>query len=92
MILDAVIERDLGVFRGADAAQAEILITHSFFPCSRRVRQSRRHLEVHAPGRAAASAGGDVALGEIALATAVMGGVDGETERRIAAFDRALDA
>ncbi len=35
--------------------------------------------------------GGDVALGEIALAPAVMGGVDGEAKRGIAVLDRALD-
>ena len=39
----------------------------------------------------AAPAGGHEALGEIALAPAVMGGVNGQTERRIAMRDRALD-
>ena len=38
-----------------------------------------------------APAGGDEALGDVALAPAVMGGVDGEAERRVAVGDGALD-
>src|ERR1700733_966079 len=53
------------------------------------MRSTERHREV-APGGAAASAGG-MALGEIAFAPAVMGGVGGEAERGRAALDRALD-
>ncbi len=48
-----------------------------------------RHLEF-APRGAAASAGG-VALGEIALAPAVMRGIDGNAESRVAVRHRALD-
>ena len=45
---------------------------------------------VFAAGRAAAAAG-DVALGEIALAPAVMGGVDREAERAVVLRHRAFD-
>ena len=85
--LDAVIERDLGVLRGADALDGERnleLALHALDGAP-----IERHLEVAAGGAAAAA--GDVALGEIALAPAVMGGIDGEAERRIAVLDRALD-
>ncbi len=78
--LDAVIERDLGVFRGADALDAERNFELRFHALDG--APIERHLEL-AAGGAAAAAGG-VALGEIALAPAVMGGIDGETERGIA--------
>ena len=53
------------------------------------VRQSSAGLERAALH--AAPAGGHEALGDVALAPAVMGGVDGQAERRIAVRDGALD-
>jgi hypothetical protein len=85
--LHAVIERDLGVLRRGDALERErdleiLLDALDGAPVE-------RHLDSRPVD--AAPAGGDVALGEIALAAAVMGGVDGEAERGVAVRDRALD-
>ena len=53
----------------------------------------RRPVELHLElaARDAAAAGGLVALGEVALAAAVMRGVDREAERAVTVLDRALD-
>src|SRR6185369_8836290 len=74
--LDAVIERDLGVLGGADAFDDQRDLVLVLDQLHRAPAQS--HL-IGLSARASPS-GGDVALGEVALAPAVMRGVDGEAE------------
>ena len=83
--LDAVIERDLGVLGGGDALDGERDLEFALDALDR--APIERVLEVAAAG--AAPAAGDVALGDVALAPAVMGGVDGQAERRVFAGDGA---
>ena len=85
--LDAMIERDLGVLGGGDALDGErdlelALDALDGLPIERR-------LEFAAGG--AAPPAGDMALGDIAFAAAVMRGVDGETEHAVVIGDRARD-
>src|ERR1700704_2335203 len=84
----AVIERDGGVFRGGNAFEDQRyleLVLDQFHGAP-----LQPLLEVAAGG--ADAAGADVTLGDIALAPAVMRGVDGQAERGISARYRATDA
>ena len=86
--LDPVIERDRCVLRGGDALEDQrdlVLVLDQLDGAP-----LQPLLEVAAGGAQAAFA--DIALGDIALAPAVMGGVDRQAERGIAAGDGAADA
>ena len=85
--LHPMIERDLGVLGGADAFDRERYLELAFHAFDR--APIERHLEVAALH--AAASGGDVPLGEVALAPAVMRGVDRDAKRRVFVFDRAFD-
>src|SRR5215472_16011424 len=85
--LDAVIERDLGVFGGADALNSERDLVLAFHALDR--APVERHLKV-APLHAAA-ARGNMTFGEIAFAPAVMSGVDRDAKRGVIVLDGALD-
>src|SRR5262249_17536637 len=85
--LDAVIERYLGVVGGANPLDRERYLEFAFHAFDR--APVERHLKVAALHAAAAR--GDVPFGQIAFAPAVMGGVDGDAERRVIIFDGALD-
>src|SRR6202000_2649642 len=86
--VDSVIDRDLRVFRGRDPLDdqgyLELVLDHFHGAPVQAL------LEV-AAGRTQ-TAFADIALGDVALAPAVMGGVDGQAERAIAVLDRAADA
>jgi len=79
--IHAVIERDVRIFRGRNALddQRDLVPVLDQFDGA----PFQPLLEV-APGGAGA-AGADIALGDVALAAAVMRGVDGETEGGISA-------
>ena len=82
----SVIYRDAGVLGRGDAFDRErnrkaLLDALDRMPVKRRLKCAA----FHAP-----PAGGDVALGKIALAPAVMGSVDGEAEARVTACDGPL--
>src|SRR6185437_7337688 len=82
---DAVIERDLSILGGGDALDGERdlelrLDALDGFPIE-------RFLKV--PSARATAAAGDVALGDVAFAPAVMRGVDGQAERRVFVGDGA---
>src|SRR5262249_9435971 len=85
--LDAMVERDGGILGGGDALDRERdleprLDALDRAPVERRLEGAALH---------ASSPRGHEALGDVALAPAVMGGVDGQAERGIAVRDRALD-
>src|SRR6185312_4622584 len=84
---DAVIERDLGVFGGGDTLDdlrdLELVLDQLDGAPAQRL------LEVPAAGAGAALA--HIALGDIAFAPAVMGGVDGEAEGGVFRCDRPAD-
>ena len=86
--LDPVIERDRCVLRGGDALDDEwylVLVLDQFHGSP-----LQPLLEVAAGG--AQAAGADIALGDVALAPAVMGGINGEAEGGIVVGNRAADA
>jgi len=85
--LDAVIERDLGVLGGANSLDRERYLELALHALD--CAPIERHLKVAALH--AAPTCGDVPLGQIAFAPAVMRGVDGDAERRVIVFDGALD-
>src|SRR5262249_4585847 len=83
---DPVIDGDAGVLGGGYALDRErdaeaLLDTFDRVPVERGLKRAALH---------AAATGGDEALGNVALAPAVMGGIDGEAEARIAVGDRAF--
>src|SRR4029077_14017285 len=83
--VDAVIEAELGILRGGEALDGERNLEFRFDALDG--APVERLLEFAARG--AAPATGDVALGDVALAPAVMRGVDGETEHAVFAGDGA---
>src|SRR5262249_39158804 len=85
--LDPVIDRDLGVLGGGDALEDQRDLVLVLDQLDRAPLQTL--LEVAAGGAQPALA--DIALGDVALPAAVMGGVDGEAERGIALGDGAAD-
>ena len=85
--IDAVIERDLGILGGGDAFDGERDLELAFDALDRSPIERRLEL----PPAGAAAAAGDVALGNVALAPAVMGGVDRQTKRRVFVGDGAFD-
>src|SRR5665213_3184628 len=86
--VDAVIERYCRVFGGGDALDHQgylELVLDQFHSAP-----VQPLLEIAAGG--AHAAGADIALGDVALPAAVMGGIDGEAERAVASLDGAGDA
>ncbi len=85
--LDAVIDRDLRVLGGGDALEdqryLELVLDHLHGPPLQPL------LEIAASGAQAAFA--NVALGDVTLTTAVMGGVDGQAEGGIVGLLGAAD-
>src|SRR5258708_397976 len=86
--LDAVIERDGSVFRGRDPLDDQRYLVLVLDQLDGAPFQPL--LEVAAGG--ADTAGAHITLGDIALAPAVMRGVDRQAKRAIAICDRAADA
>src|SRR5258707_2753643 len=85
--LDPVIERDRRILGGRDPLDHQRYLVLVLDQFHRAPFQSL--LEVAAGS--AAAAGADVTLGDIALAPAVMRGVNGQAERGLSAGDRAAD-
>src|SRR5689334_21498152 len=85
--LDAMIERDLGILGGTDSFDGESDLVSTCHPLDG--APVERHLKVAALHPAAA--GCHMTFGQIALAPAVVGGVDSHAERRVIVFDGALD-
>src|SRR6202034_3560028 len=83
--IDAVIERELGVLGGGDAFDGERDLELALDALDR--APIERGLEFAARG--AATPAGDVALGDVALAPAVMGGIDGQTKHAVFVGDGA---
>src|SRR5258706_88737 len=85
--LDPVIERDRRILRGRDPLdhQRYLVLVLDQFHCA----PLQSLLEVAAGGSAAA--GADVTLGDIALASAVMRGINGQAEGGVSAGDRSAD-
>src|SRR5947209_4340680 len=86
--VDAVVERDGGILRGGDALDHQRYLELVLDQLDGAPVQPL--LEV-AAGRAD-TAGADIALGDIALAPAVMRGVDRQAEGAVSACDGAADA
>src|SRR4029079_12304297 len=86
--VDAVIERDQGVFRGGNALDNERYFELILDQLHGAPLQSL--LKVAAGG--ADAAGADITLCDISLAPAVMRGVHGETKRGVAARHSAVHA
>ena len=85
--LDAVIERDLGVLGGGDALDGERDLEFALDALDCLPIEGFLKVTSARPPPAA----GDVALGDVALAPAVMRGVDGQAERRVFVGDGARD-
>ena len=85
--LDAVIERDGGILGSSDALDCQRNLETRFDALHRvPIERGLEGTALHPP-----PSGGHEAFGDIALAPAVMGGIDGETERCITVRNGALD-